>query len=85
MSSIKRWGSLFSYVDYESESESEDGIARFSVVVLLKDFNNLRAGTAFDQVEIDVCIGTISFGNFVDCPTSECGKTHEFTAAFEIA
>ena len=83
--SIKRWGSLFSYVEYESESESEDGIARFSDVVLLKDFNNIRAGTTFDQVEIDVSIGTISFGNFVDCPTSECGKIDEFTAPFAIA
>ena len=83
--SITRWGTLFSYVVYEPEAESEDGMARFYDVVMLRDFNS-AASTAmtFDQVEIDVRLGTISFGNLVDCPTSECGKTAEFTAAFEI-
>ncbi len=83
--SIKRWGTLFSYAKYEPEADSEDGIARFYDVVMLRDFNRAASSAmTFDQVDIDVRLGTISFGNFVDCPTSECGKTAEFTSAFEL-
>ena len=84
MSTFK-WGSLFSYVARDMDFESDDdGIARFYDIVLLKDFHNIREGTTFYQVHMDVAIGTIEFGNLKECPENECGKPIEFTQAFII-
>ena len=86
-SSIKKqqWGSLFSYVDHDHDEEScMDNIVRYYNIVLLKDFHDIHAGTEFYQVEMDVSIGTLKFGNLVDCPTNECGKDLVFTEALVI-
>jgi hypothetical protein len=91
MASTKRWGSLFTYVGYDPLLDEDDGVTmRFHDVVLLKDFGGgtrgrtWREGTRFDQAEIDVSVGKVSFGIIVDCPSNECGKDIEFTEAFQI-
>ena len=83
---MQQWGSLFSYVDHDQDEESAfDNIIRFYNIVMLKDFYNIRTGTKFYQVEMDVSVGTLMFGNLVDCPANtQCGKDFEFSEAFLI-
>ena len=82
---------MFTYVEYDSELADDDGVTmRYHEIVLLKDYGGgaLREGEKFDQVEIDVSSGKIAFGVIVDCPVSPaacCGKTIQFTEAFDIA